>query len=523
MKFVAAEPSADGRMIYRLYPVADPDRHRVYKDEKSVCGDCVSGACCSSEGPIAVSAFDILRLATHLDLAPEAFLKLFTQDAFDGCPFDPATIIDDAKNSTVTYLRRRGPEAFSPCIFLKYVSTPGEVPRRQCSVHDARPLACREYYFDTCKTRWTGELALSMADAYRQLEAGRISAATGRARLRALQIENRPKSMRQRWQGAIWTEVVRAACPEQANNEGTVFPSLPSMQRPVKVKLAHMLNKSYLRFEEKYGPVPHDEQLQPYSTASLDSGERARLLRIASRRAAPRLFNGQDYPYIAGARFLSPRPIGAAATKAAIVKGDESSVTDALGRGLSFIGVNAWQIVTRGPSTNPDVDRECRLALMNSLVLIDLDLIPKAARDSQLESTRHQLAGLLSRTLAQEVAWVARNKLQAKQVARWWRTWAKFESTDVPISLRRQIGVARRRLAVPGPPRKRARLAPKAVSDSVATRIVASQDESGSWGADVVPDGLTFSHFRYVDLVLRRTARQIQRLNLFIQAQTQTS
>ena len=175
MKSASGSPAGNGQTIYRLYPVADPAVTTTYENDRNVCGDCVSGACCSSEGPIAVSAFDILRLATHLDLTPENFLKLFTQDVFDGCPFDPAAAIDDPANSTVTYLRRRGPEAFSPCIFLKYVAAPGAVPRRVCSVHEARPLACREYLLryvqDTLDRRTRAQ------------HGGRLPRARGRARL----------------------------------------------------------------------------------------------------------------------------------------------------------------------------------------------------------------------------------------------------------------------------------------------------------------------------------------------------
>ena len=518
MTSVAGGPAGHDQTIYRLYPVADPDLSKAYENDRKVCGDCVSGACCSSEGPIAVSAFDILRLATHLDLTPETFLRLFTQDGFDDCPFDPAAVIDDPENSTVTFLRRRGPEACSPCIFLKYVTTPGAVPRRLCSVHEARPLACREYYFDTCKTRWTGELALSMADAFRALAAGRVSAATARARLVALEhTKHRPTSTRHRWQRAIWTEVLRAARPEQANHEGTVHPSLASMQRPVEAKLAHMLNTRYLRFEEKYGPVPCDEQLQAYQPASLEVGERQRLVRIASRRAARRMHNGQDYPYIAGVRFLSPQLIDDSATMATAAKGEEAALVFAVRRGLSFIGAIAWQIVSRGPSPSRTADRGCQLRMMACLSLLDLDRIPRAARDPHLLAARRRLASRLSRTLVREVRWVAHNQLPARAVARWWRAWAMFETPDVPLIFRRQVTAARRRLELPSPSRQVARIARTPVSRGAVVRILARQDENGSWGADVDPGPLTLSHDRYVDSVLRQTAQQVQRLSHFIQ------
>ena len=520
MKSASGSPAGNGQTIYRLYPVADPAVTTTYENDRNVCGDCVSGACCSSEGPIALSAFDILRLATHLDLTPENFLKLFTQDVFDGCPFDPAAAIDDPANSTVTYLRRRGPEAFSPCIFLKYVAAPGAVPRRVCSVHEARPLACREYYFDTCKTRWTGELALSMADAFRALAAGRVSAATARARLLALhRATHAPNSLSHRWQRAIWTEVVRAAGPDQVNNEGTAHPALASMQRPVAAKLAHMLNKRHLRFEEEYGSVPRDEQLQRYQSAPLDAGERERLVRIARRRAARRIHDGGDYPYIAGLRFLSPQLMNGPAAKTTVSGGGLAPV-DAIRRGLSFIGAIASQIVTRGPSPDREADRACQLRLMACLSLVDLDRIPRGARDAGLLTARRRLAGRLSRTLAREVAWVAGNKPPARDVARWWRDWAMFEPTDAPLALRRQVTAARRRLALPRPLPRPARIVRKPLSRSGVAHILARQDGNGSWGANPDPVSRTLSHDRYVDAVLRQTAQQVQRLSDFIQART---
>ena len=307
--------------------------------------------------------------------------------------------------------------------------------------------------------------------------------------------------------------------PDEVNNEGTAYPSLASMQRPVSAKLAHMLNKRHLRFEEKYGPVPRDEQLQRYQSAPLDAGERERLVRIASRRAPRRIHDGGDYPYIAGLRFLSPQLMNGPAAKTT-VSGGALAPVDAIRRGLSFIGAIASQIVTRGPSPDREADRACQLRLMACLSLVDLDRIPRGARDAGLLTARRRLAGRLSRTLAREVAWVAGNKPPARDVARWWRDWAMFEPTDAPLALRRQVTAARRRLALPRPSPRPARIVRKPLSRSGVAHILARQDGNGSWGANPDPGSRTLSHDRYVDAVLRQTAQQVQRLSDFIQART---
>ena len=288
------------------------------------------------------------------------------------------------------------------------------------------------------------------------------------------------------------------------------------MQRPVAAKLAHMLNKRHLRFEEEYGSVPRDEQLQHYQSAPLDAGERERLVRIANRRAARRIHDGGDYPYIAGLRFLSPQLMNGSAAKTTASCGELAPV-DAIRRGLEFIDAIASQIVTRGPSPDREADRACYLRLMACLSLVDFDRIPRAARDARLLAARRRLAGRLSRALAREVTWVAGNKPPARDVARWWRNWAMFESTNTPLALRRQVRAARCRLALPLPSPRAARIR-KPLGRSGVARILARQDGNGSWGANPDPVSRTLSHDRYVDAVLRQTAQQVQRLSDFIQA-----
>ena len=130
---------------YRSYPTASKKTRRI-SDERRVCNECLSGACCQSEGPIAITSLDVLRLATFLDISSRALLQMFTQDRFcDEYDELRRTLIDEPSSSVVTFLRRRAHHATSPCIFLQYIRESDGTPRRVCSVYPARPLACREY------------------------------------------------------------------------------------------------------------------------------------------------------------------------------------------------------------------------------------------------------------------------------------------------------------------------------------------------------------------------------------------
>ena len=70
---------------FRIFPTR-PSEQRFASDQ-AVCGECLAGSCCSSEDPIYITAFDILRLSAFFDLSPAAFMLRFTQDRFEGAKY----------------------------------------------------------------------------------------------------------------------------------------------------------------------------------------------------------------------------------------------------------------------------------------------------------------------------------------------------------------------------------------------------------------------------------------------------
>src|SRR5262249_18256073 len=132
---------------------------------------------CSSEDPIYLTSFDVFRLAAFFDMSLADFMVNFTQERFGDPESDAmrAAYINDPKSSIVTYLRRRHNSRTSPCMFLKYVRDEEGLSRRICSVYDARPLSCREYYAHHCRMRVTGELAAMQAEGFEKLRDGEIT------------------------------------------------------------------------------------------------------------------------------------------------------------------------------------------------------------------------------------------------------------------------------------------------------------------------------------------------------------
>src|SRR5918912_2134463 len=168
---------------FRKYPTRHDEQE--FSDDCQVCHGCLSGVCCANQDPIALSSFDILRLSAFFNMSPADFMLSFTQDAFDHEDSETRRrgLNNDPNSSIVTWLRRRENFAASPCIFLKYIREPDGTPRRICSVHDARPLSCREFYFSGCKTRQTGELAALLAEGYEKVRAGEITEEAAEAQL----------------------------------------------------------------------------------------------------------------------------------------------------------------------------------------------------------------------------------------------------------------------------------------------------------------------------------------------------
>jgi Fe-S-cluster containining protein len=294
---------------FRKYPTRLAEQE--FDDERAVCGSCLSGACCSSEDPIYLTSFDVFRLAAFFDLTPAEFLLKFTQERFDGEDSEEVRRpwLDDPESSKVTYLRRRGNTPKSPCVFLKYVRDNDGTPRRVCSVHDARPLSCREFYFYHCKTRQTGELAALIAEGYEKVREGEITAEVvdeRLAQLRGHDFSAAPAAESMEY--AFWCEMRRALDPEGANAEGGRSYDAREYQDPIDEKLNRVLSAKYLRFEESYGPRPHGEQLMPYSSglSFVKSPERARVMNILRTRPALGLYGPVEYPFHFGLRTLVP-------------------------------------------------------------------------------------------------------------------------------------------------------------------------------------------------------------------------
>src|SRR5919202_3927554 len=234
---------------FRKYPTKHDKQE--YSDDVRVCSDCLSGSCCVNDYPIHLSSFDILRLAAFFDMTCAEFMLNFTQERFDGEDGDAMRpFIDDPDCSEVTYLRRRANYLKSPCIFLKYVREADGTPRRVCSVHEARPLACREFYFDACKLRGTVESAAALAEGFEKVRDGEITEAMAEAQLEQFGHQDVwTTRLAQGMEYSFWVEMKRAIRMEQANLEGANSYEMADFQDPIDEKLNRLLSKKNLRFE----------------------------------------------------------------------------------------------------------------------------------------------------------------------------------------------------------------------------------------------------------------------------------
>jgi Fe-S-cluster containining protein len=292
---------------FRKYPTKSTQQ--AFEDELLVCHSCVSGVCCATEDPIALTGFDIFRLAAFFDMTPAEFMLSFTQDRFDGEDSDETRRgwNDDPDSSIVTWLRRRGNFPSSPCIFLKYVRDPDGTPRRICGVHDARPLSCREYYYQHCKARGTGELASLLAEGYEKVRDGEITEAMADAELARLGQGGRAAAtLAADMEYSFWVEMKRVVNLERANTEGANSYDMAEYQDPIDEKLNRALSAKNLRFEEKYGARPRGEQLMPYTSGLSFAGspEHARIMAVRHSEPSNGLFERGDYPHWVGARTM---------------------------------------------------------------------------------------------------------------------------------------------------------------------------------------------------------------------------
>jgi Fe-S-cluster containining protein len=293
---------------FRKYPTKQNEQQ--FADEGQVCYACVSGACCTNQDAIALTSFDILRLSAFFNMSPADFMLNFTQDEFAG---EDRTWRKDWNNnpdsSIVTWLRRRENFAASPCIFLKYIRDPDGTPHRICSIHDGRPLSCREYYSSHCKKRGTGELAALLAEGFEKLRDGEITEEMVDAQL--LRFEGRDLSkatIAEHFEYSFWAEMKCALNLEQANVEGSKSYEMADYQDPIEEKLNRVISSKYLRYEESYGLEPHDEQLMPYKAglSFANSPEYARIMKLVNTPPSLGLFRLRNFPYYMGIRTLMP-------------------------------------------------------------------------------------------------------------------------------------------------------------------------------------------------------------------------
>src|SRR6202521_5426706 len=246
---------------FRKYPTKRLEQE--ISDSGEVCNHCVSGVCCLNQDAIALSSFDIFRLAAFFDMSPATFMVTFTQDKF-GNGDDENFRRDwnlDPNSSVVTWLRRRTNSPSSPCIFLKYVRDPDGTPRRICGVHDGRPLSCREYYFIHCKARGTGELASLLAEGFEKVRDGEITedmVDAELARFGAHEFET--STLAKNMEYGFWVEMKCVLNMYHANVEGSNSYNMADYQDPIDEKLNRVLSAKYLRSEESYGMKPRDEQ-----------------------------------------------------------------------------------------------------------------------------------------------------------------------------------------------------------------------------------------------------------------------
>lgn len=294
---------------FRKYPTKLTEQQ--FEDEIRVCHSCVSGVCCVNQDAIALSSFDIFRLAAFFDISPAQFMLIFTQDKFGDGDNAEFRRYWNAKpdSSVVTWLRRRANSPSSPCIFLKYIRDAEGMPRRICSVHDARPLSCREYYFAHCKTRGTGELAALLAEGFEQVRDGEITEDRVDGELaRFGDHDFATSSLAENMEYGYWVEMKCVLRMDEANAEGSNSYDISEYQDPIDEKLNRVLSSKYLRSEESYGRKPRDEQLMPYTSGLgfADSSERERILRIAGKPPSTELFNRRNYPHYVGLRTLMP-------------------------------------------------------------------------------------------------------------------------------------------------------------------------------------------------------------------------
>jgi Fe-S-cluster containining protein len=299
---------------FRKYPTKQDQQE--FADDEEVCHYCVSSACCQNQDAISLTSFDIFRLAAFFNQTPAEFMLNFTQDRFEGeDDWKRRAWNDDPNSSTVTWLRRRENLASSPCIFLKYIRDADGTPRRICSIHDARPISCREFYFSTCKKRGSGELAALLAEGFEKVRDGEITETRVDAELERFKNHDfETATFAESLEYSFWVEMKCVINLEQANVEGSNSYEMADYQDPIDEKLNRVISAKNLRCEEDYGPRPHAEQLMPYTSGLSFAGspEYERIMKVLRTPPSSGIFGLGNYPYYIGARTLVPgvKPAG---------------------------------------------------------------------------------------------------------------------------------------------------------------------------------------------------------------------
>lgn len=264
-----------------------------------------------NQDAIALSSFDIFRLAAFFDMSPASFMLTFTQDGFgngDDKEFRQAWN-RNPNSSVVTWLRRRTNSPSSPCIFLRYVRDPDRTPHRICSVHDARPLSCREYYFVHCKSRGTGELASLLAEGFEKVRDGEITEGMVDAELARLGAHDlKTSTLAKKMEYSFWVEMKCVLNMDQANVEGSNCYNIADYQDPIDEKLNRVLSSKYLRSEESFGWKPRDEQLMAFTSglSFAGSAEYRRIMNIVQTPPSSGLHALGNYPHYVGVRAMVP-------------------------------------------------------------------------------------------------------------------------------------------------------------------------------------------------------------------------
>jgi Fe-S-cluster containining protein len=416
---------------FRKYPTKQDQQE--FTDDRQVCHSCVSGICCVNQDAIALTSFDIFRLAAFFNMSPAEFMLNFTQDRFDGEEdWIRRAWNNNPKNSVVTWLRRRGKFAASPCIFLKYIRDSDGTARRVCSVHDGRPLSCREYYFVHCKTRGTGELAALLAEGFEKVRDGEITEEIVEAELARFGKHNfETATLAASMEYSFWVEMKCAINMDQANVEGSNSYNMADYQDPIDEKLNRVLSTKYLRYEESYGPRPHDEQLMPYTSglSFANSPEYQRILTVLRTPPSSGLYESGSYPYYIGMRTIVPGvkhadvfPVIPVPEMEAFLQGIPSTqlfpnhdlpevrsltqrdVYVAILNGYNYLIRFASHVVALEPILEFDPPGTIERELFSQLASFETSLNPYIAHNAYLQPVKHHMAKAAVELLEREAS-----------------------------------------------------------------------------------------------------------------------